>query len=76
MVSPINKMTNGKTSICIFRPVSVLNIFSKVYETVLKDRFLHETNRHFSPLTSAYRKGYSTQHALIRLIEKWKEKLI
>ena len=28
-----------------------------------------------SPYISAYRKGYSTQHVLIRLIEEWKEAL-
>ena len=29
----------------------------------------------FSEFLSAYRKGYSTQHVLMRLIEEWKSKL-
>ena len=30
---------------------------------------------HLSPLMCGYRKGFSTQHALIALIEKWKVSL-
>ena len=28
-----------------------------------------------SPFLAAYRKSYSTQHMLIRMVEEWKEKL-
>ena len=30
---------------------------------------------HFSPLISAYRKNYSSQHVIIRLPEGWRKKL-
>ena len=30
---------------------------------------------YFSPFISAYRKGYSTQHVLMRLVEEWRERL-
>ena len=31
--------------------------------------------KYFSPFISAYRKSYSTQQVLIRLLEEWREKL-
>ena len=36
MVSPIDKKNDGWNKTSNYRPVSVLNIFSKVYEIVLK----------------------------------------
>ena len=30
---------------------------------------------HFSPFVSAYRRSFSTEHVLIRLLEDWKNKL-
>ena len=55
-----------------YRPISVLNLFSKVFE-----RFLyHQLNAHFenilSQFLSAYRKHFSTQHVLLRIVENWK----
>ena len=55
-----------------YRPISILNVFSKVFE-----RFLHnQLNAHFnnilSQFLSAYRKHFSTQHVLLRIIENWK----
>ena len=32
-------------------------------------------DKHLSPFISAYRKNYSTQQFLIRLLEEWREKL-
>ena len=58
-----------------YRPVSVLNTFSKIFEKNLKEQltpFLDET---LSTFIAAYRKAYSTQHVLIRLVEDWKSKL-
>ena len=40
MVSPIDKKTDDKNKIPNYRPVSVLSIFSKLYETVLKDELV------------------------------------
>ena len=58
-----------------FRPVSILSCFSKVYENVIKNELLKSMNVHLSPFTSAYRKNYNTQHALLRLLEEWREHL-
>ena len=55
-----------------YRAISVLLAVSKVYERVLKDQispYIHEV---LSNILSGFRAGYSTQHALIRLLEKWK----
>ena len=55
-----------------YRPISVVNVFFKVFE-----RFLYnQLNAHFenilSRFLSAYRKHFSTQHVLLRIAENWK----
>ena len=57
------------------RPVSLLNMFSKIYERVLHKNFTNYENTFLSKFISAYRKSYSTTHVLIRSIEKWKKSL-
>ena len=74
MVSPIDKKSDDKNKISNYRPVSVLNIFSKVYEIVLKNALLSALSEYMSPFISAYREGYSTQHVFVRLIEEWRKK--
>ena len=58
-----------------FRPVSVLNTFSKIYERVIKDQIICGMEKYFSPFLSAYRKNYSSQNILICLTEEWIKKL-
>ena len=41
MVSPVEKKSDDKNKIFNYRPVSVLNIFSKVYEIVLKNAVVY-----------------------------------
>ena len=55
--------------------MSVLNCFSKVYENVIKNELLKSMNVHLFLFISAYRKIYNTQHLLLRLLEKWRERL-
>ena len=71
-VVPIDKKTDDKYVISNFRPVSILNCFSKVYENVTKNELLKSMNVHLSPFLSAYRKNYNTQHAMLRLLEEWR----
>ena len=72
-VIPLDKP--NKNEISSFRPVSILNTFSKIYEKVIKDQLVSGLDKYLSPFISAYRKGYSTQHVLTRLVEEWRERL-
>ena len=74
-VVPIDKKTNDKYDIFNFRPVSLLNCFSKVYENIIKCRLVDTQYNNISPFISAYRKNYNTQHVMIRLLEEWRENL-
>ena len=69
-VSPIDKQSDDKNKVSNFRPVSVLNAFSKIYESVIKNQLISVLNNIFSPYLVAYRESYSTQHVLIRLLEE------
>ena len=53
-----------------YRPVSLLNGFSKFCEIHLNNHLIFSMNQHISNLVSAYRKNYSSQHVLIRLLEE------
>ena len=75
LVVPLDKGKPNKKGIANFRPVSILNTFSKIYERVIKNQLLHGMENVFSPQISAYRKSYNSQHVLIRLIEEWREYL-
>ena len=74
-VTPLDKGGKDKTSISNYRPVSVLNVFSKFYERIMKEQITSFIDSKLSSFLSAYRKMYNTQHVLLRLIEEWKNKL-
>ena len=69
-VVPIDRKADDKYVISYFRPVSILNCFSEVYENVIKNKLLRSMNFHLSPFISAYRKNYNTQHVLLSLLEE------
>ena len=74
-VIPLDKGKPNKNEMSNFRPVSLLNTFSKIYERVIKDQIVHGMEKYFSPFLSAYRKNYSSQNILISLTEEWRKKL-
>ena len=74
-VSPLDKHTDGKYSVTNVRLINLINTFSKIYEKVGKDFLISKMEHHFSPFISAYRKSFSTEHVLIRLLEDWRNKL-
>ena len=74
-VKPLDKKTENKHSILNFRPVGILNAFSKIYEKFSKDFLISEIEMFLSPFLAAYRKSYNTQHVLIKIIEEWRENL-
>ena len=55
-----------------YRKVSVLSVVSRIYETIMQKLILEYVDKHLSPHLCGYRKGYSTQAALISMLGKWK----
>ena len=73
-LSPVFKKNDNLTK-GNYRPVSVLSCISKVYESILNDQLVAYFCDMFNKLVSAFRKGYSCQSLLIRLIDDWKNAL-
>ena len=63
------------TKIKNYRLVSLLNMFSKIYEIFLHQNLPNYVNTFLSKFISAYCTSYSTNHVLIRLIENCKKSL-
>ncbi len=55
-----------------YRPISLLEIISKVFETIVAEQLTEYFNDIFDPMLCAYRKKYGTEHVLIKLIDSWK----
>ena len=55
-----------------YRPVSVLPVVSKVSEGIMHKHISEYINQFLSPYLCGYRQCFSTQQALVFLIEKWK----
>ena len=73
-VRPIYKK-KCRNTIENFRPVSVLNTFSKIYERYIHNSLIPYINKCFSEFVATYRKCYSSSHVFRRLAERWKKEL-
>ena len=71
-VCPLDKGEPVRTVERNYRPVSILNTFSKIFEKILKEQLSAFLDKTLSVFIAAYRTAYSTQHVLIKLIEEWK----
>ena len=71
-ISPIFKDTD-RTNTQKYRPVSVLPVVSKIFERTMEEQMTSFIDKYLSPFLCGYRKGFSTQHALLALIEKWRK---
>ena len=71
-LSPVFKKDDSmnKTN---FRPVSILVCFSKIFEELYCDQLLDFFNKVVSKFLSAFRKGYSCETVLIKMIEDWRK---
>ena len=55
-----------------YRPISVLDVFSKIFERFLSDQMVSYLNGILSVFISEYGKNYSCQHVLLGIIEMWR----
>ena len=53
-----------------YRPVSILPSLSKIYERLIYNQINHMTKNALSIFQCGFRKKYTTQHALVAMIEK------
>ena len=76
-ITPVYKSgkENNRLNKKDYRPVSVLTAFSKVFERYILNEMLEHVNLILSDKISAYRKGYSSQHVLLKLTEEWRKHL-
>ena len=58
-----------------YRPVSLLTVISKIYESVMFDQVNDYFDPIFEDLLCAFRKKYSCQSTLIKAIDDWKVSL-
>ena len=74
-VTPAYKKKSKINSKDNYRPVSILSNISKVYERCIYDQMEAYFENILSPNQCGFRKGFSAQHCLISLIEKWKKSI-
>ena len=55
-----------------YRPISILNNFSEVFERYILEQLTSFFNVTMSQFLSAYKKNFSCQDVLLRLIEQWR----
>ena len=60
---------------CNYRSVTVLITVDKAFEQLLSGQLEPLSNKVFDGLNSAYRKRYSCEITLVRLVEDWKRSL-
>ena len=56
-----------------YRPFSVLSAMSKIFERIMSEQINQFFVGLLSSLLSGFRQGYSTQHALFRVVDTWKK---
>ena len=55
-----------------FRPITVLSSVSKIFERLMYEHVMPFVECFLSPLLCGFRKGYNTQHALLKFLETCK----
>ena len=55
-----------------YRPISLLPVVSKIFERIMDKQIGEYMEKYLSIYLCGYRKGYSCQHALLVMIERWK----
>ena len=70
-VCPIYK-NNDQSEVSNYRPVSVLSVFSKIFERVIYNRIYNHFNENnlFYTKQFGFRKNHSTEHAIIEIVDQ------
>ena len=73
-VTPVHKKdeTTVKEN---YRPVSVLPLFSKIFEKVIYGQLSQYLEKYLNGLLCGFREAHSSQHALFKLVQAWQEEL-
>ena len=58
-----------------YRAVSILPSVSKIFERDMEEQIFSYMEKLFSPFLCGFRKGFSTQHCLMVMLESWKRGL-
>ena len=76
-VTPIYKSAqlNSRLNTGHHRPISVLSVFSKIFEKHYFNSMEGFVDTFLNKHVSAYRKGHSSEHVLLRLTEEWRQNL-
>ena len=75
-MQPVIRKTNDKGGSLMkenYRPISILPTISKLFERIIARQINKFVSNKLSSLLCGFRKRYSTQYALLRLIEKWRK---
>ena len=71
-VIPVRKKKH-KSDETIYRPVSILPNISKMYDKIIYNQLYEYFHDKLFPSQTGFRKGYSSQHSLLAITEKFKE---
>jgi hypothetical protein len=73
-ISPIFKK-NCPMSKENYRPINILGVFSKLFESIIADQINGFMQNYFNDLLGAYRKGHGCSHVLTFAVDTWKKAL-
>ena len=73
-IIPIPKKGDSH-SVGDYRPISILPTISKVFEKAMANQLSKFFESKFSDILCGFRKGHSTQHALVVLLRSWQKSL-
>ena len=69
-ISPAHKKFETTLKIN-YRPISILPSVSKIFEGNMYDQIYAYMNKYLSPYLCGFGKGYSAQHCLMVMLERW-----
>ena len=73
-ITPVHKKDSRNIE-SNYRPVSILSNISKIYERCLYNQISDFFEEKFSNYQCGFRKGFSAQHCLLVMIEKWRKSI-